>query len=241
MRKALSRQVKHARAFARRLAEVAEAAGGAAALAGGAPVSAAPSPGTAGLVGAAADPGGGAARGRDGAAGGRSFVFMIRRAHARWVQAAGAFDAAFAEGFERAREALRRMYADDPRLQEAVFLESPEAYERIRQLVAAGGPRNARARQRERLAALYAQRFCAKNDTNSICGPHGLADLSASGGEASASSRSPPRASGGGPTSRTGPRSACSTRRCGAPATPRASRCGSTRPPASRTPRSRGA
>jgi len=33
-------------------------------------------------------------------------------------------------------------------------------------------PRDARARQRERVAALYAQRFCAKNDTNSLCGPH---------------------------------------------------------------------
>jgi hypothetical protein len=63
-----------------------------------------------------------------------------------------------------------------------VFLESPEAFERIQQLVASDGPRNARARQRERLAAMYAQRFCAKNDTNSMCGPHGVGYLSAAGG-----------------------------------------------------------
>src|SRR6185369_1201765 len=71
------------------------------------------------------------------------------------------------------RVALRRLY-DDDRLKESVFLESPEAFERIQQLIATAGPRNARARQRERLAVMYAQRFCAKNDTNSICGPHGV-------------------------------------------------------------------
>jgi hypothetical protein len=102
----------------------------------------------------------------------------LRQTHARWQDLTLAFDRAFAEEFERTRVAIRRMYQDDERLQEAVFLESPEAFERIQQLIATAGPRNARARQRERLAVMYAQRFCAKNDTNSICGPHGLAYLS---------------------------------------------------------------
>lgn len=98
----------------------------------------------------------------------------LEQAHARWQDAARAFDAAFAGDLERTRLALRRMYQEDERLQEAVFLESPEAFERIQQLLEGCGPRNARARQRERLAAMYAQRFCAKNDTNSMCGPHGV-------------------------------------------------------------------
>ena len=108
-------------------------------------------------------------------------VDELDRAHARWRDARRAFEAAFADELERARAALRRLYRDDARLQEAVFLESPEAFERIQQLIAADGARNARARQRERLAALYAQRFCAKNDTNSICGPHGVGYVPAAG------------------------------------------------------------
>jgi hypothetical protein len=97
-------------------------------------------------------------------------------AHGRWVAAEQAFAAAFAGDLERTRAALHRLYQDEA-LQEAVFLESPEAFERIQQLLATAGPRNARARQRERLAAMYAQRFCAKNDTHSMSGPHGIAYL----------------------------------------------------------------
>jgi hypothetical protein len=97
-------------------------------------------------------------------------------AHARWLAAEHAFAAAFASDLERARGALHELYQDEA-LQEAVFLESPEAFERIQQLLATTGPRNARARQRERLAAMYAQRFCAKNDTHSMSGPHGIAYL----------------------------------------------------------------
>jgi len=104
----------------------------------------------------------------------------LDQAHARWQTAAGAFGRVFADDFEGTRLAIRRMYHDE-RLQEAVFLESPEAFERIQQLIATEGPRNARARQRERLAAMYAQRFCAKNDTNSFCGPHGVAYVTAAG------------------------------------------------------------
>lgn len=104
-------------------------------------------------------------------------------AHAQWRAAEQAFAAAFAGDLERTRAALRHLYQDEA-LQEAVFLESPEAFERIQQLVATAGPRNARARQRERLAAMYAQRFCAKNDTHSMSGPHGVAYLGDAAGDA---------------------------------------------------------
>lgn len=107
----------------------------------------------------------------------------LRASDAIWRDARRAYDATFAADFDRARAAIRSMYADDLRLQEAVFLESPDAFDRVQQLIASGGPRNARARQRERLAAMYAQRFCAKNDTNSFCGPHGLADATAPAGD----------------------------------------------------------
>ncbi|MDB4961942.1 MAG: Lantibiotic dehydratase domain protein [Myxococcales bacterium] len=98
----------------------------------------------------------------------------LAQAHATWLQLRQAYADAFSEELEGARVAIRRMYGDEY-LQEAVFLESGEAYARIQQLIATEGPRNSRARQRERLAMMYAQRFCAKNDTNSICGPHGVA------------------------------------------------------------------
>ena len=97
----------------------------------------------------------------------------LERSHARWREAERAFAAAFPEDLEQARRALRHLYLDE-RLQEAVFLQSAEAYEGIQKLAATAGPRNQRARQRERVAMMYAQRFCAKNDTNSICGPIGV-------------------------------------------------------------------
>jgi hypothetical protein len=104
----------------------------------------------------------------------------LDRMHVRWQDAARAYERAFTDDFEQARGALRRLYQDE-RLQEAVFLESPEAFARIQQLIAAEGPRNVRARQRERLAVMYAQRFCAKNDTNSFCGPHGIGYVTSDG------------------------------------------------------------
>ncbi|HSS00135.1 MAG TPA: lantibiotic dehydratase, partial [Kofleriaceae bacterium] len=95
--------------------------------------------------------------------------------HRAWCDAQRAFDAAFADEFEQTRGALRRLF-QDPRLCEAVFLQSLDAFEAVQQMVAAAGPRNTRMRQRERLAAMYAQRFCAKNDTNAFCGPIGIGD-----------------------------------------------------------------
>jgi hypothetical protein len=147
VRKALSRQVKQARAFARRLSDIALPAEALHEVVRAVPRVAA-------------------------------LAAELDQAHARWQDATRAFERTFADEFEGTRVAIRRLYHDE-RLQEAVFLESPEAFERIQQLIATEGVRNARARQRERLAAMYAQRFCAKNDTNSICGPHGIAYMTA--------------------------------------------------------------
>jgi hypothetical protein len=104
----------------------------------------------------------------------------LGEAHARWRDARRGFEGAFATELAEARAAIRRLYQDE-RLQEAVFLQSPEAFEGIQQLLTAGGPRNKPARRRERLAAMYAQRFCAKNDTNSISGPIAIGYLPAAG------------------------------------------------------------
>lgn len=104
-----------------------------------------------------------------------ALVEDLRDQHARLAEASRALEAAFAGELDERRAVLRAAYASDDRLREAVFLESPEAFERVQQLVASAGPRDARARQRERVAIMYLQRFCAKNDTNSMCGPHGVA------------------------------------------------------------------
>ena len=158
-RKAFSRHVKHARAFARQLSDLEPPAESLREVVRVIPRVAA-------------------------------FVDQLEQTHARWRDADRVFETAFAEELAHTRAEIRRLYQDSERLQEAVFLESPEAFDRIQQLIATGGARNARARQRERLAAMYAQRFCAKNDTNSICGPHGLAyvpsaDTTAPGGSPS--------------------------------------------------------
>jgi hypothetical protein len=143
-RKALTRQFKQARAFARLLSEAPPPADALAEVVRVVPE-------VAGLVA------------------------ELDRAHAVWRTAEPAFEAAFADELAAARGAIRRLY-HDARLQEAVFLQSPEAFEAIQQLLATDdGPRNKPARRRERLAAMYAQRFLAKNDTNSICGPIGIA------------------------------------------------------------------
>ena len=153
-RKVLSRHVKHARAFARQLPDAAPAT---------APATEVPVEALREVVRVVPKV--------------AALADALAAAHAHWQDLRRTFAEIFAADFEQARVAIRRLYRDDLRLQEAVFLESPEAFERISQLIATDGPRNVRARQRERLAIMYAQRFCAKNDTNSICGPHGVAYL----------------------------------------------------------------
>lgn len=82
----------------------------------------------------------------------------------------------FASELEEMRLALHAIYRDNPRLLESVFLESASSLSGVRGMLE-GGERNSRAKARERTAVMYLQRFCAKNDTNSMCGPVGLAFL----------------------------------------------------------------
>lgn len=60
----------------------------------------------------------------------------------------------------------------DENFQEAVFLSNREASERIRALAAGDwSAKPKRLRERTRLAWMYLQRFCTKNDTSSFYGP----------------------------------------------------------------------
>jgi hypothetical protein len=183
VRKALSRHVKRARAFARQLSDAAPPArstGPSLAMPPTTPPTTPPAMPPAMPIDSLAE----VVRVVPRVA---TLVAELHQAHARWQDAGAAFVQAFTDDLEQTRAAIRALYGDDERLQEAVFLESPEAYDRVAQLIATAGPRNVRARQRERLAAMYAQRFCAKNDTNSICGPHGVAYTHA--GEAAAAAQ----------------------------------------------------
>ncbi|HTE49417.1 MAG TPA: hypothetical protein VK698_00980 [Kofleriaceae bacterium] len=121
-----------------------------------------------------------------------AIVDRLRAADDSVRAAAAAYQDVFVRELEVARSALRNLYREDPRLRESVFLENPAALDRLIQLLQSDeGARNVRARQRERLATLYAQRFCAKNDTNSICGPHGVGWIGPR--DASAGPARPPR------------------------------------------------
>jgi hypothetical protein len=99
---------------------------------------------------------------------------LLHEKHQQQHDAMVRLEEEFGGELETRRAVLRDTFGRDERLREAVFLESPEALERIAQLLSSGGRRDARARQRERLAIMYLQRFCAKNDTNSFCGPHAI-------------------------------------------------------------------
>nr|WP_281390526.1 lantibiotic dehydratase [Sphaerisporangium rubeum] len=83
------------------------------------------------------------------------------------------------------REALRDAAADE-RFQEAVWLSSPQMYERgLRGHVAGDltGPRTGRVRSLERQIAGYLQRVAAKNETASFFGPINYGDFSSPGAE----------------------------------------------------------
>ncbi|MEO3810609.1 lantibiotic dehydratase [Sphaerisporangium sp. B11E5] len=83
------------------------------------------------------------------------------------------------------RAALRDLAADE-RFQEAVWLSSPQMYERgLRGHVAADltGPRTGRVRSLERQLAGYLQRVAAKNETASFFGPINYGDFTPPGEE----------------------------------------------------------
>jgi len=103
-------------------------------------------------------------------------VAELERRYADWKTARADLDRVFAADFEQVQRAIRTLYGD-ARLQEAVFIESPNAFDGVRSIIDAVGAGDASQRRTERVAAMYAQRFCAKNDTNSICGPVGAGFL----------------------------------------------------------------
>jgi Lantibiotic dehydratase, N terminus len=82
------------------------------------------------------------------------------------------------EEYELARRRLRERAADE-RVQEAVFLSSPDMYRNVwshyvgRESV----PDNARFRRVERQIYSYLQRLCAKNETTSFFGPIGYGQV----------------------------------------------------------------
>jgi hypothetical protein len=70
-----------------------------------------------------------------------------------------------------ARASLRELVAD-PRIREATLWQSPSALEGLDALAHDGLPaRNRKVRQREQLAAMYLQRYLAKNDAIGFFGP----------------------------------------------------------------------
>jgi hypothetical protein len=80
-------------------------------------------------------------------------------------------DAELAGELHAARVALRDMLLDQ-RVQEAIFLSSAEFYRNLGQhLERPIEERKSRSRQKEKTAAKYIQRFCAKNETISFYGP----------------------------------------------------------------------
>jgi hypothetical protein len=100
----------------------------------------------------------------------------LRSIFGEWQAAQRRAQSVFDAELLASRDELRRAYLDDARLREAVFIESKSAFTAIETLARESpGSRAKRERRLERLAIMYLQRFCAKNDTNSMCGPIGLA------------------------------------------------------------------
>src|SRR5215208_6217894 len=89
-----------------------------------------------------------------------------------WIRSAG-FPCHLAHDLANpnVRENLTGIVRDES-FQEAVFLSNRESFERIRTLAEGGwsGTRK-RLQERSRLAWMYLQRFCTKNDTTSFYGP----------------------------------------------------------------------
>ena len=91
-------------------------------------------------------------------------------------------DAELARELHEARVALRDMLLD-VRVQEAIFLSSAEFYRNITQHMERPlEQRKSRSRQKEKTAAKYIQRFCAKNETISFYGPLAWGKLDRSSG-----------------------------------------------------------
>ncbi|GAA3000875.1 lantibiotic dehydratase [Actinokineospora diospyrosa] len=85
-----------------------------------------------------------------------------------WADAAARFDEVLSASVEHLVRAGR-----DERALEAIYLSSPEAYQRLRDWVHEdrGGPLNHRVKRRVQLLTMYLQRLCTKNETASFFGP----------------------------------------------------------------------
>lgn len=80
--------------------------------------------------------------------------------------------AAWQKDMVEARQALREL-AGDARFQEAIFLSNPRMYEALCRYLRENSEyeQSSAARKFERRFAMYVQRFCAKNETQSFFGP----------------------------------------------------------------------
>ncbi len=105
-----------------------------------------------------------------------------RRAVRRWNSIRAELRDACQEEKVTLKERLKEL-ASEPRVQEAVFLSSPDMYENVwRRYVELGDiPDNARWRRVERQVYTYLQRFCAKNETTSFFGPMGYGEVTEHG------------------------------------------------------------
>jgi hypothetical protein len=102
----------------------------------------------------------------------------------RWNPAIGrathckrAFESTWAAGVAAARAVIRRHAADD-RIQEAIYLLTPEVYERtLRRVLEVERAPDAPPNQDERKIVSFLQRLCSKCDTNAFAGPIGYGSL----------------------------------------------------------------
>lgn len=71
------------------------------------------------------------------------------------------------------RQALQGILREDPRVLEAIWLQSHQAYRAVQRFARAEvtGARTGREARQERLSLKYLQRLCAKNDSHSFFGP----------------------------------------------------------------------
>ena len=103
-------------------------------------------------------------------------------------------EAAYRRNVVESRRALTELLTD-PYAVEALFLSNPESLERVAKLDGADLVRlNVRTRQRLRLAWLYLQRFCAKNETCSFFGPIAWGSVDAASPAALQLGKADPRA-----------------------------------------------
>jgi hypothetical protein len=98
--------------------------------------------------------------------------------HSAWLVQRERAEAAFHSERRRLQHRLHEL-ASEEKVQEAVFLSSPDAFENVwsRYVDAPSGQECSASRRTERLVYSYLQRFCAKNETTSFFGPMGYGDI----------------------------------------------------------------